>query len=84
MNQIVLILLFIFTLQKKINTDSPKDLPKNQHLQKRHSYRIPSSADCPSGYTKLCFGKGKFQDLCYCFEKKSQKINRILKEVRTT
>ena len=89
MKQIALILLFIFTLQKKLNTDSPKDLPKNQHLKRTSPYPIPANADCPRGYLKLCFGRGKYEifknlpNPCYCYEKKVQKINRILKEVTT-
>ena len=77
-------------MQKKIHTDSPKDLQKNQHLKIRTPYPIPANADCLEGYIKRCLGKGKFNiiknapESCLCFEKKSHKINRILKEVRTT
>ena len=83
MKQIVLILLFIFTLQKKINTDSPKDLPSERHHYKASSFRISSNEDCPPGYFKHCFVKGMYirtKNLpyqCYCYEKKAQKINRI-------
>ena len=87
MKQIVLILLFIFTLQNKINF---KYIIKDQYLPKKSSFRISSNQECPSGYYKHCFVKGmyigtsKLPYQCYCYERKIQKINRILKEVKTT
>ena len=90
MKQIVLILLFIFTLQKKITTDSPKLLPSDRHYYKASSFRIAPNQECPEGYFKHCFVKGMYKRTsklpyqCRCIEIKTQKINRILKEVRTT
>ena len=83
MKQVVLILLFIFTLQKKIPTDSPKDLPSDRHHYKSSSFRIPSNQECPAGYFKHCFVKGMYKGTtklpyqCYCYEIKTQKIKRI-------
>ena len=85
MKQIVLILLFIFTLQKKIHTDPPRVL----HQTRGFSFIILPSQDCPSGFIKRCFVKGKnlninsLPNLCKCFEKKTEKIKRILQEIRT-
>ena len=56
MKQIVLFLLFIFTLQKKIHTD----IPKVQQQAKGSSFQILPSQDCPSGYFKHCFVKGMY------------------------
>ena len=90
MKQIVLMLLFILTLQKKIHTDPPKDLPKDRYHYKTSSYRISPNQECPSGYYKNCFVIGMYRGTknlpktCYCFEKKTQKINRILKEISST
>ena len=90
MKEIVLILLFILTLQKSIHTDPPKDFPKDQHPYKRSSYRISPNQDCPPGYYKDCFVIGMYRGIknlpktCYCFEKKIHKINRILKEISST
>ena len=87
MKQIVLILLFIFTFQNKINFEY---IIKDQYLPKKSSFRISSNQECPSGYYKHCFVKGmnigtsKFLYQCFCYERKTQKINRILKEVKTT
>ena len=86
MKQIVLILLFIFTLQKKIHTDTPRVQPQTRGS----SFQILPSQDCPSGYFKHCFVKGMYINTkilprtCRCIEKKTEKIKRILKEIRTT
>ena len=90
MKQIVLILLFIFTLQKKLPTDSSKDLPKGRLYYKSSSFSISPSQECPEGYYKHCFVKGMYRGTsklpyqCRCYEKPTPKVNRILKEVRTT
>ena len=90
MKQIVLILLFIFTLQKRLPTDSSKDLPKGRLYYKSSSFSISPSQECPEGYYKHCFVKGMYRGTsklpyqCRCYEKPTPKVNRILKEVRTT
>ena len=90
MKQIVLVLLFIYALQKEIHTDPPKNLPKEQNHYRLSSFRISSDKECPSGYYKHCIVKGmyvgtsKLPYYCYCYIKKVQKINRILKEVITS
>ena len=77
---ILIILLFIFTVQKNI-----------QSLQKkgRASYQISPSKNCTPGYDKKCFvevmfGKTKIlPKRCYCYKNNSQKVKRILNEVVT-
>ena len=76
MKQIVLILLFIFTVQKNIHSN----LLKNK-LYKRGttSYQISPRQNCVPGYYKNCFIKGMHlrtnPKRCYCYEEKSQKIS---------
>ena len=86
MKPIVLILLFIFTVQKNNHSDP---LKKKNELHKRGttSYQISPSQNCDPGYYKNCFVIGMYirtknlPKKCYCYEKKSQKVKRILKEV---
>ena len=84
MKQIVLILLFIFTVQKNIHSN----LLKNKlHKRGTTSYQISPRQNCVPGYYKNCFIKGMHlrtnPKRCYCYEEKSQKVKRILKEVVT-
>ena len=87
MRQIILILLFIFTLQKNIHNVHPKN---DEPHKKDSSYRVAQNEECEPGYFKRCFIKGMYvrakniPKQCYCYEKKPQKILRILKDVRTT
>ena len=84
MKQIVLILLFIFTVQKNIHSD----LLKNKiHKRGKTSYQISPKQNCGPGYYKNCFVKGMYlrtiPKRCYCYEENFQKVKRILKEVVT-
>ena len=55
MKQFVLILLFIFTLQRKIHTDPPKNDPKDQHHKRGSSYELHfPNTECEPGYKKIC------------------------------
>ena len=86
MKQIILILLFIFTFQKKIHTDPPKD----QHHKRGSSYELLfPKTKCDPGYEKKCRVIGMYvkthnlPQRCFCYEIKSAKT-RNLKEVSTT
>jgi len=92
MKQFVLILLFIFTLQRKIHTDLPKNDPKDQHQKRGSSYELHfPNTECEPGYKKICkvigmYIKIKNQPLpkrCFCFKITSEKT-RNLKEIKTT
>ena len=92
MKAIILILLFIFAVQKKINTDTPKDEPH----KRGHTYKL-FGPNCDPGYEKICrprkgmyIGHQKPSKECFCYEIKyleNQKENikkKYLKETKTT
>ena len=86
MKQIILILLFIFTFQKKIHTDPPKE----QHYKRGSSYELLfPKTECEPGYKKICRVIGMYiktynlPKRCFCYEIKLAKP-RNLKEVSTT
>ena len=90
MKQIVLILLFIFTLQKKIHTDPLKDAPKDQHHKRESVYQlIFPKTKCDPGYEKKCRIIGMYIRIrnipkrCFCYEIKSEKTRNLI-EVKTT
>ena len=87
MKPIVLIFLFIFTVQNEIHFNPPKN---NEPHKRRSFYQISPSQSCDPGYYKDCFFIEKYRGplnlpkRCYCYEKQSQKVKRILNEVTTT
>ena len=87
MKQIVLILLFIFTVQKSIHYNPQKN---NEPHKNGSHYEISPSQNCEPGYFKKCILIGiikRFESIpkrCFCYDKKYYKIKRNLNEVSTT
>ena len=91
MKPIILILLFIFAVQKKINTDTRKDEPH----KRGHTYKL-IGPNCDSGYEKMCrpkrgiyIGNYKPSKECFCYEIKyfemiTKKYKKNFKDTKTT
>ena len=88
MKQVVLILLFIFAMQKKVNIDTTKDEP-----HKRGKVYELFGSNCAQGYEKKCSPrrgiyirnqKPPMQCFCYNIEYLESLKKKITKDTKTT